>query len=293
MILPNFFIIGAPKAGTTTLYNYLKQHPQVYMCSIKEPHFFSYGCDKKPTTKLSFVSNWEDYQTLFQKVSKQTAIGEASTSYFYHPRAAERIHHYLPNAQLIAILRNPAESTYSKFLMDYRWQFDIHSQRDPLEDFIQAIEQSPTIKESGLYYKKLQGYLSLFKKNKLKVCLFEDLKKAPNVLLQDIFKFLEIDENFCVNKSISVYNTGGIPKNRIVYNFLNKLRKTFNTTLSPFVPENFQKPIYNFYFSLRNLNLTKPPLLPLERRQQLIKIYREDILQLQDFLQRDLSSWLN
>ena len=293
MILPNFLIIGAPKAGTTTLYNYLKQHPQIYMSSIKEPHFFSYGCDNKPTTKLSFISNWEEYQTLFQKVSEQTAIGEASTSYLYHPRAAERIHHYLPNAQLIAILRDPAESTYSKFLMDYRWQFDIYSQRNPLEDFAQAIKQSPAVQRSGLYYKKLQCYFALFNKKQLKICLFEDLKREPNALLQDIFQFLEVDEKFCVNKSIPVYNSGGVPKNKIIYTSLNKLRKKFNTTLSPFVPDSFHKPIYNFYFSLRNLNLVKPPLLPLEMRRQLIEIFREDILQLQDFLQRDLSRWLN
>ena len=293
MVLPNFLIIGAPKAGTTTLYNYLKQHPQIYMSFLKEPHFFSYGCDNKPTTKLSFVSNWQDYQYLFQKVSKQTAIGEASTSYLYHPRAAERIHHHLPNAKLIAILRDPAESTYSKFLMDYRWQFDINSQRNPIEDFSLAIQQSPSVQRSGLYYKKLQHYLTLFHEKQLKICLFEDLKREPDALLQDVFQFLEVDEKFCVNQSIPIYNSGGVPKNKFIYTSLNKVRKNFNMTLKPFIPNGFHKPLYNFYFSLRNFNLVKPPPLPLEMRQQLIEIYREDILQLQVFLQRDLSTWLN
>ena len=293
MTLPNFLIIGVQKAGTTTLYNYLKQHPQIYMSPLKEPHFFSYGCDKNSTTKLSFISNWEAYQDLFQKVSDQTATGEASTSYLYHPRAAERICHCLPKAKLIAILRDPAEGTYSKFLMDYRWQFDVFNQCNPLEDFAQAIQQSPSIHVHGRYFKKLQRYLALFQKEQLKICLFEDLKTNPDNLLQDIFQFLGVDKKFHVDKSISVYNSGGIAKNKLVYTSLDKLRRSFNTTLQPFIPKGLHKQIYNFYIRLRKSNLVEPPPLPQEIRQQLIDMFREDILQLQDFTQRDLSKWLN
>ena len=112
MRLPNFLVIGAAKAGTTTVYQYLKQHPQVYMSPRKEPHFFS-----KNGTKDYPIPTLEDYQALFQEASDEIAIGEASTSYLTHPQTAERIQYHIPHAKLIAILRDPANRTYSLYIM--------------------------------------------------------------------------------------------------------------------------------------------------------------------------------
>ncbi|MEQ9368153.1 MAG: hypothetical protein RIG63_03850 [Coleofasciculus chthonoplastes F3-SA18-01] len=100
MTLPNFLVIGAAKAGTTTVYQYLKQHPQIYMSPRKEPHFFL-----KNGTKDYPIPTLEDYKALFQGTSDEIAIGEASTSYLTHPQAAERIQYHIPNAKLIAINR--------------------------------------------------------------------------------------------------------------------------------------------------------------------------------------------
>ena len=101
MTMPNFLIIGAMKSGTTTLYDSLNAHPQIYMSRLKEPHFFSYdGTQNFPITNL------EDYQALFRGVSNETLIGEASTTYLFNSKAPERIRHYIPQAKLIAILRD-------------------------------------------------------------------------------------------------------------------------------------------------------------------------------------------
>ena len=298
MILPNFLIIGAQKSGTTSLYNYLKQHPKVYMSPLKEPHFFSYGLSQTPTkwsesygNVHSPIMNREDYQSLFQKVADETAIGEASTSYLYHPDAAERIHHYLPNVKLIAILRDPAKTTYSKFLMDYRQQYDRFSQDNLIDDFAQEIQKYSSHQESVIYSKTLKSYVDLFAREQIKIYLFEDLKADSDSLMQDCFQFLGVDDNFHIDQSL-VYNSGGIPKNKIIYISLEKMRSIFNTTLKPAIPESLLKQIYNMYISLRSRYLVEPPPLPPEMRQQLIEIFREDILQLQDLIQRDLSKWL-
>jgi len=292
MKMPNFLIIGANKSGTTTLYNYLKQHPEIYLSSLKEPHFFSYGYDERcPIAEISPITNLKDYCALFRQVSNETAIGEASTSYLNHPQAAKRIYSCLPNAKLITILRDPVEGAYSKFLMEYRKQFDISSKQDPLHVFEQAVRTSSSIRMNGLYYKKIQRYLQLFNQKQLKIYLFEDLKNNTESLLQDVFLFLDVDENFHVDKSLDVYNAGGIPKNKTIYNYLEKSRR-LSHTIKPFISEALLKQIYNVYANIRNFNFVQPPKLPLEIRKQLIDIYRDDILHLQDLLHRDLSTWL-
>ncbi|MGQ9662575.1 MAG: sulfotransferase domain-containing protein [Kiritimatiellia bacterium] len=108
MTLPNFLIVGAPKAGTTSLFDYLGQHPEVYTPPVKEPCFFSSGLP-------AFTHDLAEYEALFAGQTTQTAIGEASTTYLYDPDAARRIHDLLPEARIIIMLRNPAERAYSEW----------------------------------------------------------------------------------------------------------------------------------------------------------------------------------
>jgi hypothetical protein len=124
MTMPNFLIIGAAKSGTTSLHHYLKQHPQVYMSQIKEPSFFAFEGTKpaipgpwKRWAAHNFITDIQAYRSLFQGVSDEVAIGEASTIYLVHPTAPQRIRHYVPDAKLIAILRDPAERAYSNYRM--------------------------------------------------------------------------------------------------------------------------------------------------------------------------------
>src|SRR5690606_1060014 len=105
--LPNFIIIGAPKAGTTSLYYYLRQHPQIFMSSVKEPNFFATeGLDLHTEDALDRVwidqsiTDLDSYSTLFADVKDETAVGEASTSYLGSRHAARRIHYHVPDARL-------------------------------------------------------------------------------------------------------------------------------------------------------------------------------------------------
>ena len=123
MAMPNFLIIGAAKSGTTALYHSLKQHPQIYMSPVKEPRFFAFegetprfcgpGDDR---FVRKFVTNFEDYLRLFEAVTDQIAIGEASTVYLtMSETSSRRIRHHLPHAKLIAVLRHPADRAYSQY----------------------------------------------------------------------------------------------------------------------------------------------------------------------------------
>jgi hypothetical protein len=297
MALPNFLIIGAAKSGTTSIASYLGQHPQVYMSPLKEPHFFAFegqsldfigpgDCEVYRTT----VTDIESYQRLFQNVEGEIAIGEASTTYLAFPGTAERIKRYIPEVKLIAILRHPVDRAYSSFL---------HLSRDGREknaDFIQAFKESETLslenrehlwlyKQMGFYYSQLQRYYNLFDRHQIKVYLYEDLKNNPLGLISDIYHFIGVDNTFVPNISIRE-NVSGIPRNRMLHNLLHT-----NNPIRKILGNYYRKLPLSFRESIRSYNLSKP-VLPMEIRNELIDIYREDILKLQVLIQRELSIWL-
>ncbi|MBW4638366.1 MAG: sulfotransferase domain-containing protein [Gloeocapsa sp. UFS-A4-WI-NPMV-4B04] len=288
MGMPNFLIIGAQKAGTTALYSFLKQHPQIYMSPIKEPHFFTYEGEKLDYLKPVVITNIEDYCNLFQEVSKGIVMGEASPSYIYSPRAPERIQHYIPEAKLIAILRHPAERAYSNFI------FNIQRGNEPLKDFAQALREEETrisnnsgfrwhYKHKGFYYTQMKRYFDRFDRSQIRVYLYEDLNTNLVSVLQSIFQFLGVDETFMPDVSHKS-NVSLVPKNETIHILVTRLNSA-KRVLKLYLPERFQAYIKSQIFD-------KPPPLPPEIRRQLIDVYREDILQLQDLIQQDLSSWL-
>jgi hypothetical protein len=296
MSMPNFLIIGAAKSGTSALYHYLRQHPQIYMSPVKEPHFFAFE-GRKPhgqgpgDTIGSAITSLEDYQALFKKTAAETAIGEASTSYLYISGAAERIQHYIPEVKLIAMLRHPAERAYSAFMHLVR------EGREPLADLAQALREEETrihnnwgplwhYTQGGYYYSQLKRYFDRFDRGQIKIYLYEDFTTKPHGVIQNIYQFLEVDETFTPDIDIR-YNTSGTPKNELLHTFLIK-KNPVKTILKTFFPAKLRRHIRN---NLMNRNLVKLPLSPALRRQ-LIDVYREDILKLQELIQRDLSLWL-
>lgn len=298
MVVPNFLLIGAGKAGTTALYEYLRQHPQVYMSPTKEPNFFAFmgeeidfqGPGEQEMINCTSVTNFEIYYALFKQVSNQKAIGEASHWYLYSPKAAARIKYYLPNVKLIAILRDPVQRAYSDFLHFVR------DSREPYTDFVQAIQEEEIRIEKnwgfghyirrGLYYQQVKRYFDRFDQSQIKIYLNEDLKANSLGLMNEIFQFLGIDDTFVPDTSYQP-NVSGIPKNKALHTLFRK-SNPIRTLIEPIAPASLRKLAIN----LKGKNLVQPPLSP-EIRQQLIQeIYREDILKLQDLVQRDLSKWL-
>lgn len=299
MIMPNFLIIGAAKAGTTSLYYYLKQHPDIYMSSVKEPHFFSFEGESlsfrrannqpDPINQVA-VTTLEQYTQLFDGVTTEKRIGEASPSYLHTPKAAERIKFYIPDVKLIAILRHPAERAFSAFTGQYlhgvqhgephltNFEEAVHSE----EKFMQE-NWTPIFfyKKLGFYYEQLSYYYQLFPKDQIYVCLNEDLQKDAGRTLANLFRYLEVDEQFVPNTS-QIAGASGIPKNEWLYRiFKNPAVKSL---VKPWIPKGMGQ-------RFEKTMLSKPKMSP-EIRQELVELYRDDVLKLQDLLQRDLSHWL-
>lgn len=303
MTMPNFLIIGAQKAGTTSLYHYLGQHPQIYVSPIKEPNFFA-SEGEKPDPRKPSVNDIDTYRGLFRGVSGEKAIGEASPWYLYSPKAPERIKHYVPDTKLIAILRDPTERAYSQFLHFVR------DGREPTTDFARALqEEEVRVRDNqaasanrgglgaylsrGFYHAQLKRYFDLFDRSQIRVYLSEDLNSDPIGVVQDVFRFLEVDKTF-VPVISTKYNASGVPKNKLLHAFLTKphLVKRSLRRLKLYLPSELRLRIADGLAYLRNRNFVEPPQLSPEMRQQLVEVYREDILKLQDLIQRDLSKWL-
>jgi hypothetical protein len=301
MTMPNFLIIGAAKAGTTALYAYLKQHPEIYMSPVKEPNFFAFE-GKQPDyigpgaaeagTNHSIV-NLEDYQALFSGVSQEKAIGEASTMYLYIPESATRIRHYIPEAKLIAILRNPIDRAYSHFL---------HLRRDGREwigDFLEACqEEEDRIKKNwspawhyqhvGLYYQQLERYFEICDREKFKVLLYEDWKQKPDSTIENIFRFLDVDPYFKPDMSVKHNVSYFIQKNKLVFDFF-KNENLIKSMLRPLIPSQIRKPLAAKAY---RKNTGRPEAIKSSYKKELSLYFKEDILRLQELLDRDLSHWI-
>ena len=277
MTLPNFLVIGAPKAGTTSLHLHLRAHPQVFMPELKEPRFFGYEGEGE---RLKFpIRTLEEYTALFDAVTDETAIGEATPHYLVYPGAAQRIHDLLPGARLIASLRDPVERSYSVYQMNLRNR----GVNDGVP-FVEAMKTDHNLRET--YADMLARYFALFPAGQLKVILLEDLEKAPQATMRGLYGFLGVDPGFLPADLLKVANPGGEPRNRLLHGLLSdpRLRQLSRAFLPAAAVERLR--------SLRSRNLQKQPLAPEDRRAA-IGFFRDDILRTQDLIGRDLSSWLH
>lgn len=301
MIMPNFVIIGAQKSGTTSLYHYLEQHPQVYMSPVKEPKFFALeGEPFNPEprgpgglTRIKGIRDLESYQKLFDGVSNEIAIGEASPVYICTPKAIQRIKFYIPDTKLIAILRHPVDRAYSHYV---HWvQRGLEPFNANFMDVWRSEEQrirdnwslNYYYKQRGFYCQQLSAYYEQFDPQKIRVFLYEDLRSNPINLAQDIFRFLGVDDSFIPDIS-EKYNISKLPNNQTLHQMLTK-PNPIRSFLRPLFPKAMRQQIKSF---LKEKNKTKPQLDP-QIRAQLIQDYKDDILKLQDLIQRDLSHWLS
>lgn len=287
MTLPNFMMIGVAKAGTTSFFRYLDQHPQIFMAPIKATNFFGYedARDWKwdaegdaPLLQNFPVRTFEAYEASFAGATDELAIGEVSPQYFRCPTAAQRIHECVPNAKLVVSLRNPAERAFSGFMMRTR-------RGESVRGFYEELTlQSSHVKE-GFYYKRLKRYFDIFPKDQIKIYIFEEFKKDSAKVVVDLYDFLGVDTSFVPDTSVR-HNPGAIPKVRL----LNRL--FYNPTLINMAKSVVPGGLHLKLKQIQQLNLSSAPKLPADLRSKLLNFYREDIFKLEGLLDRDLSIWL-
>ncbi|MGI6251429.1 MAG: sulfotransferase family protein [Anaerolineaceae bacterium] len=300
MTLPNFLLIGAAKSGTTALYMFLAEHPEVFMSSRKELHFFSHPENSQlihgpENFKRVDIATLEDYEAMFAGATTEKAIGEASPSYLYFPECATRIKKLLPDIKLIALLRNPVERAYSSYLHAIRdgWETENFNRALNLEK--NRIDAKWDIvwhyQEAGFYANRINAYQKQFGPEQLKVWLYDDLVADPARLVREVYIYLDVDPYFQPHLNVKP-NVSGVIKSELVA----KLMKSIFDKPNPVrdISRKLISPNLRWWFTnnLRNLNLEKPHM-DSKSRKHLQELFRQDIIELQCLINRDLSSWLS
>ena len=302
--LPNFLIIGAGKSGTTALYEYLCEHPEVYMSPVKETNFFALegteivDAKEDPNQMYHYpwsITKWEDYEKLFENATEEKAIGEVSPMYLYSPEAAKKIKETLPDVKIIAILRDPVDRLYSRYMHLAR------ENREPSAKFEDALERESIwwkrndLVREGFYHTHLETYFKLFDPRQIRVYLYEELREDPLRVIQNIYDFIGVNGWFEPDFGVE-YNVSGKIQNKTFDKLIgqNSVLKSTAEKLSPRLMNVVKgsKAIKKWVTRLRKKNLKKEPLSPATRKAMIDRIYSDEITRLQGLINRDLSGWL-
>lgn len=237
--LVNLFIVGAAKCGTTSLYEYLAQHPQIYMCPVKEPHFFSNKVEnsnkelyqkpergKKYHTKI--IKDREVYDSLFDDGKGFKIRGEASPTYLWDPESALKIYNYNSQAKIIVILRHPVDRLISSYQMNY--SLGLQGNKN---DFLNTIKSEYKKEKKtwgydgiyldlGFYNEQLSKYSALFPPHQLLILKFDDLIKNTFETVKKVLDFLDVDKKYIENIDLKKIHNETL---NIKYPFIKKLRK--------------------------------------------------------------------
>lgn len=303
---PTFFIPGVPKSGTSSLYYYLAQHPQIFMSPIKEPEFFAAedllrnarfregqqrdrarlvaylaGPQRPPGGKL-FVTEWDEYVQLFRNARDEIAVGEASTGYFWLPSAAGAIHARVPDARLLFILRDPTERLFSWYVLSLREQ--------PGVTFKAWFEHEETQTEwwsavdAGRYATHLERFLRFFPRHQMRVYLHEDFRRDPQAVVRDALEFLGVDTGYPIDTTTR-HNKTLVPRFRRVQQL--KRRLFGDGSVVDWLPAGLQRRVRGLYMLERGAFTMSP-----QDRRMVIDHYRDEIRRTAALIDRDLSAWL-
>ena len=298
--LPNFLILGTAKAATSSLYVYLKQHPDIYLSSITELNFFAHEGrdlhfrgprDLEYIWSDSLVATYQDYCRQFENVARETAVGEVSTHNLYSEQAPALINRYLPNVKMIAMLRHPTDRAFSAFAHMVR------DGREETDDFRTALAREPArihdnweplwhYKSMGFYGAQLSRYLNVFNRDQIRVYIYDDFMAQPLAVMQDIYRFIGVDAAFVPDMS-EKYNVSTMARSRRLQEMMMG-KSRVRSALRSLVPAGARSRIRDFVLQYNTKRLRLAP----DARRDLTNDYRDDIGLLGRLIGRDLSHWL-
>jgi hypothetical protein len=264
--LPTFVGIGAQRAATTWAYSCLKEHPEVFVSEEKEIHFFDTHFDRG--------LDW--YKAHFRGAAGKKAAGEITPNYLDVPQAVPRLAEVLPDARLFVILRDPVERTFSQYHL-------LHEKFSGMS-FRQACEHARGIVETSLYADQLERVYAHYRRDQVKVLLYDDVQSRPDQVLAELFGFLGVDATFRPDSTGKVFNHILLPRSQKLLNtvgmgwFISLLKK------SP-VGEWLKK-------QASRRSRSKDKTAGDEYFSHLKAFFREDVLRVQAIIGRDLSAWL-
>jgi hypothetical protein len=298
-ILPNFLIVGAAKSGSSALYYSIKGHPDIFMSQVKEPSYFSSQGIEFPGNgpgddRKVYINHFEDYRKLFSRAGNEKRIGEASTdTMYYHQFTIPHIKKLLGDPAILFILRDPIERAFSAYY---------HLVRDKRETltFEEGLDQEAWriannwhgmwhYKTRSLYFQQVKPFYESF--SKVKIVLYEDYKKNPQMVVSDICGFLGIDSNYQAPQEKTKYNATGLPRSKWVNNLFlvkNPFQRMIRSVGSSLLSEDGWVKLRE---SIREKNLKKPEIKA-ETRKMLREYFYNDVQELHELTHIKIDYWL-
>lgn len=290
--LPNFFIIGAPKCGTTALHYYLSQHPDIFMGSVKEPHFFASDLDAP-----QYVKSASRYEALFGGFSGEKCVGEASPLYLFSSMASRNIADYLPSSKVIIMLRNPIEVAYS-----------LHSGlvangRENIQSFEQALDaekgrvagiisSKSAVPSSVVLYRQvvsfgeqIQRVFSSFNRDQVHIIFYDDFRRDTQAEVSKVHAFLGVAKTSVDDTSVK--NKNKTSRLRFVWGWWMNLPPHVRAGISKTIPKFLRVALLRV-----NTKEEDRPSLAKETEVKLFTELKVDVDLLARLTQRDLSNWM-
>jgi hypothetical protein len=280
---PNLFIVGAPKCGTTSMYKYLKQHPEIFMSEPKEPRYLctDFREEAKQNNSQSYfpIKTRKGYKKLFAGAQNHKIIGEASPIYLYSETAVKNIKNLNKNAKIIIMVRDPVKQVYS-------WYYQsIQTGMESAMSFEKALKLEPARKKgrrlptqrfpSSYFYREIASYgtqIDRFKKafssQQIKTILLQELKEDPGKTYRNVLNFLEVN-NTGFAADLSRINPGRVPRSMWLNNTLKHPGKKVRSIIKTIFPKSFLQALVT---GLNSVNLSKKSRPPLkEKTQEILK----------------------
>lgn len=300
MTKPNFLIVGAARSGTTSLYHYLSQHPDIFLSPIKETNYFALegqtlmfrGPGDQKAIGASSVTSWADYLQQFRSADGERAIGEASPSYMYYAyRTVPRILARIGTPKVIAILRNPVDRAFSNFSLLVR------DGREPLRSFEEALKaEQERLNDGwehvwayfglGLYGSQLEPFVHTFGRERLLILSYEDLLSDPVAMLQTTFRFLGVDPDFKPTVDVR-HNAGGLPRRWWVHR-ITVGNANVKAVARRIVPRSVRRTAWR---TLVAWNSQRTSIAP-STRHRLAAAYKDEIIKVGKLTGYDFTHWL-
>lgn len=299
---PDFFIVGAPKCGTTALSEYLRNHRNILMSWPKEPHYFAKDFDRYRRLRTR-----DEYMRLFSgRTGDHLVAGEASVWYLYSSAAAQGIHEFNPQARIIVMLRNPVDmlhSLHSQLLFTFRedepdfeksWRLQA-CRKDGHRLPAKCLEPSHLQwREVARFPAQLRRVFQSFDKDQVKIIIMEDLVSSAREVYEDVLEFLGVPSDG--RKEFPRINVNTVHRRpglgRFFYHpprLLRWMEPRVRRLMSSLGIREFRA--WHRVLSFSSVTAKRPPL-PATFRAELVEVFREDVHELSSLLNRDLSHWL-
>jgi hypothetical protein len=296
-VRPNFFIVGAPRCGTTALYSYLRGHPDVFLPEYKEPHFFN-----TDMTSGGAIRNATEYARLFVSANGKRRVGEASVYYLSSKVAPHAIRSFSPDAKIIVMLRNPVDVIHALHAHHLAaWIEDVWDLAEALalEELRKQGHRLPgnlndvakvLYRETVHFSRQVRTYFDAFGPGNVHVIVYDDFKKDAGKAFRDTCNFLEVSPDVSMEFPVVWSNPGF--RSRALARFVQCPPALLRNVGRLLVPRRIRTKVVG---TLWNWNSIRAPRTPMsvELRKRLVVELTPQVQELSDLLGRDLSGWLD